>query len=141
MIENRRMERREDGRMCYGVMLLGSMIGLLGIVGCQSGPVAAPVDVPVAEQTLTHVLNGWKGGATPESFQQSDPSIVVQDRDWQAGYTLISYESKGPGQAFDANLHCDVALTLREPGGKEVTKTVTYIVGTDPVLTVFRKIF
>ena len=121
--------------------VLMPLFTLMGIAGCQNGPAAAPVDVPVAEQTLTRVLDGWKAGETAESFQKETPSVVVQDRDWQTGFALLDYEIRTPGKAYDANLHSDVALTLRDPDGKEVKKNVTYIVGTDPVLTVFRKIF
>ena len=67
--------------------------------------------------------------------------MVVQDRDWQQGVELVDYEIAGPGDAQDANLICDVQLTLRGSDGTSTEKTVTYIVGTDPVLTVFRKVF
>ncbi|MBA3313267.1 MAG: hypothetical protein M3552_04685 [Planctomycetota bacterium] len=119
---------------------LATALVLACLGGCQNGLVAAPVDVSVAQQTLTRVLDGWKAGATVESFQTETPPVVVQDRDWQTGLALIDYESRSPGKAFDANLHCDVTLTLRDADGKEVKKDVIYIVGTDPVLTVFRQI-
>ena len=140
MAESRSMQEQDDGSKTRHWALSLALLFLL-VVGCQNGPAAAPVDVPVAEQTLTHVLDGWKAGASAESFQQDDPAIVVQDRDWQTGYVLLEYKTSAPGKPLDANLECDVKLTLRDPAGKNVTKNVTYIVGTDPVLTVFRKIF
>ncbi len=66
---------------------------------------------------------------------------MIQDRDWETGSTLVAFEVRGAGKAEDANLLCDVRLKLRGAGGREVEKDVTYIVGTDPVLTVFRKVF
>ena len=111
------------------------------LAGCQSRPPAAPVDAARAEATLEKVLDGWKEGATPDHFRQSEPAIVVQDLDWQGGMVLVDYEVQKPGQPQDANLLCDVRLKLTDPQGAPLEKTVTYIIGTDPVLTVFRKLF
>jgi hypothetical protein len=62
---------------------------------------------------------------------------VIQDFDWMGGAKLTSYEILTT-KAIDANLHCEVKLSLTgaQNGGSE--KTVTYLVSTSPVLTVFR---
>ena len=114
----------------------------LTLCGCTSeGPQAAPVDLDLARSTLQTVLDAWKSGETTESLQSRSPSIVAQDMDWQTGWALAGYQIDGPGEAVDANLYCPVRLELRSPDGKNVTKNVRYIVGTDPVLTVFREMF
>ena len=113
---------------------------LLLVAGCATRETAAAVDPARARQTLVRVLDGWKDGRKIESFRAETPEVVVQDMDWKRGCALVDYEMLGEGQAVDANLNCDVRLTIRDPQGKESDKTVRYIVGTDPVLTVFREI-
>ncbi len=112
---------------------------MLALPGC--GPQlqrAKPVDVDEARQTLTTVLDDWAGGGKPEDWLQQSPRVVVQDFDWSSGARLKSYEILGAGQSRDANLFCQVKLVLENPVQKRVEQTVTYCVGTDPVLTVFR---
>lgn len=130
-------------RLVLFCLVMGVACGIcMSIGGCAgSGPPAAPVDPEQARSTLRAVLEAWKGGESPESLQERSPSIVVQDMDWKMGYELVGYEVDGPGQAIDANLFCPVRLQLRSPDGKDLEKNVRYIVGTDPVLTVFREIF
>ena len=57
----------------------------------------------------------------------------------EAKYGAIEVTSNGDDD--DANLRIPVRLTLRNPGGQEVEKNVVYVVGTSPVLTVFREMF
>lgn len=110
------------------------------LAGCGQ-KTAGPVDPYLARDTLTRVLDGWKAGGKPQDFNKQEPPVVVQDLEWQGGAKLVSYEMLDPGDPLDANLHCGVRLVTTSPDGTESTKDVTYIVGTDPVLTVFRQIF
>ena len=67
--------------------------------------------------------------------------MTVQDFDWAAGAKLIDYQVIDDGKAYDANLRVQVKLTLSNPGkdkGKAAEKTVWYVVGTSPSVTVFR---
>lgn len=106
--------------------------------GCGGPASAEPVNPTKARETLAGVLDGWKNGDTPAQWQNRSPKIVVQDFDWQSGMKLKDYEILGDGEARDANLFCQVRLALYDPAGGEVQKLVSYVVGTDPVLTVFR---
>jgi len=110
------------------------------MAGCNQQMETQPVDTRQARSTLEAVLKSWQEGATPESWQQKTPSVVVQDMDWKTGKKLKSYEIVAPGDAIDSNLHCQVKLTLEDPEKGEVERTVTYLVGTSPVLTVFREV-
>ena len=56
------------------------------------------------------------------------------------GKKLVDYEVIGEGKEVDANLIAQVKLTL-EDKGSQIEKTVTYVVGTAPKLTVFRDMF
>lgn len=114
-------------------------LGLALLPGCGGGYAQHPVTPGKAKETLQLVLDGWKEGKPIDNWRKATPEIVVQDHDWSGGKKLTAFEIQGDGQAIDANLHCDVKLTL-DDGGKPVTKTVGYLVGTSPVLTVFRKL-
>jgi len=119
-------------------LLFLSWIPLLGL-GCDSSHALHPVSPATARQTLETVLAGWKEGKPPDAWRKEKPEIVVQDIDWSMGKKLVGYEILGEGRAVDANLYCDVKLELAEEAGAK-SKTVTYLVGTSPVLTVFRQI-
>lgn len=119
-----------------GLLLVGTLL-MAAASGC-GGSTQAAVQPDVARRTLDEVLTGWKNGEKPEAWRTKDPEVVVQDMDWLAGAKLVSYEIQGSGEPRDANLYCKVKLELQQASQPPVTKTVTYVVGTDPVLTVFR---
>ncbi|HEY1860013.1 MAG TPA: hypothetical protein VGG61_06645 [Gemmataceae bacterium] len=116
-----------------------SLCLLAGAAGCTSQKHAAPVNPDLARQSLRQVLDGWKRGDDLASFRQASPSITVQDMDWMSGCKLLDYEIVGDGKYDDANLLCPVKLKLQDPKGNAVNREVTYMVGTDPVITVFRE--
>jgi len=127
-------------KLCFSIATKFNSILLLSclilLLGCSRGN--APVNVDVAQQTLTSTLEFWKGGETPESVGEQKPAIIVQDVDWTNGAKLLDYEIIDEGKPVDANLIAKVKLKLTGADGKETQKTVTYVVGTSPVLTVFR---
>ena len=108
------------------------------VAGCSGGPRAAPVAPDRAREALRTALDRWKQGDPPEALKGADPPIVVQDFDWMAGRRLVAYRVLGDGEDDDANLRIPVALTIAKADGGEARSDVTYVVGTDPVLTVFR---
>ncbi|MFO0959599.1 MAG: hypothetical protein U0800_19545 [Isosphaeraceae bacterium] len=55
-----------------------------------------------------------------------------------AGNTLVAYEIDANAKDDNANLRIPVKLTMKSPQGKEVKKSVVYLVGTSPSITVFR---
>jgi hypothetical protein len=110
-----------------------------GLIGCGGNAHAVKPDV--AQQTLRSALDSWKSGQTVESLKKGSPSIVVQDLDWSGGAKLLDYEVLDGGKPVDANLQAKVKLKLRDAKDVESEKTVSYLVGTSPVLTVFRDMF
>jgi hypothetical protein len=84
-------------------------------------------------------LESWKKGEAPKALRDASPSITIQDMDWKAGLVLVTYEMQGGEKEDAVNLHCPVQLTLRDQQGREIKKPVTYVIGTDPVITVFRE--
>jgi len=118
------------------------LLSLALLPGCSQGPPrSAPVDASKARQTLKRVLEGWKKGETPDSLKAESPSIIVQDMDWLEAMKLRTYELQGTSIEEGANLVAQVKMTLVDPQGADVEKSVTYVVGTAPVLTVFRDQF
>ncbi len=110
------------------------------MLGCGGySPEAHRVDAGKAKTVLENVLSSWQEGETLESWKQKSPQVVIQDFDWQAGTKMKSFEILDEGQPIDANLHCQVRLTLADSRKGEIRRTVTYLVGTSPVLTVFRE--
>ena len=114
----------------------------LATLGCNSRTrTAGPVNESVAREALSTVLEAWKAGVAAQELQSRSPKIVVQDMSWQGGTKLKQYEILDGAKRIDANLHCPVRLHVRTPDGKELQQEVVYIVGTDPVITVFRQLF
>jgi hypothetical protein len=109
------------------------------VSGCSGGPRAAPVYPARAREALHTALESWKKGDRIEALKSGSPSIVAQDFDWMAGHRLVAYEVTGEGKDDDANLRIPVRLTVRTAQGKEVKKSVSYVVGTSPAVTVFRE--
>ncbi len=101
---------------------------------------AEPVDPVVARSTLRVALDAWKEGKSPADLGTHKPTIVAQDADWTRGARLDAYEVLDAGEEKDANLECRVRLSLVDVNGKPIERSVIYVVGTAPVLTVFRKV-
>jgi hypothetical protein len=112
---------------------------LITLAGCSSGNAHA-VNTTQARDALVTALDHWKKGDAPRSLSAASPSMTVQDFEWERGAKLLDYETLGDGQAKDANLSVKVKLTLAgdQPKAKTVEKTVSYLVGTSPSVTVFR---
>jgi hypothetical protein len=108
------------------------------LVGCGYSASEHRVTSTTARSTLEAVLKSWQNGESAESWQEKTPQVVIQDMDWKAGAKLQSFEILGEGEAIDANLHCQVKLKFAQPQKGKSEQTVTYLVGTSPVLTVFR---
>jgi len=133
--------RRENlGRRSF-VFACGTIL-MLAAAGCGSGPPqSAPVNPSIARDTLTAAMDTWKFGETPESMKDLTPAVIVQDQDWTSGLKLVDYEVVDASKEVNANLYAKVKLSLEDDKGAKSEKTVTYVVGTSPVLTVFRDTF
>jgi hypothetical protein len=122
------------------ILVLAAVL-MAAALGCNSGPKNAPVNAGKARETLRAALESWKKGDKSDALQAASPPIYVIDNEWQQGAVLKGYEIVGDGEEKDAHLFAKVRLTVREAGGKDVTREVTYIVSTAPNLTVSRKLF
>ena len=141
------LARTEQNTTVYGTLLVvAACLAALATVllpGCGDPSRAHAVNQPTARDALKIALDGWKNGQTPASFASASSPIVVQDFEWDSGAKLLEYQLVDDGKAVDANLRVQVKLTLAGGGGKAPTgknseKTVWYLVGTSPKVTVFR---
>jgi hypothetical protein len=132
--------RRPNNLAGLVVPALAGLVLCVSAAGCPGGRPAA-VDESAARQALTAALESWKNGEPYGGLKGRKPPIVVQDLDWETGRTLVDFEILDDGKGEHANLRVPVGLTLREAAGKEVKKRVKYVVGTSPVITVFRELF
>lgn len=102
-------------------------------MGCEFGQ-APTVNESVAHDSLITFLDAWSGGETPDDLQ---PGIIGKDQAWSAGHKLVSYEIIDE-KPMGTSLHISTKLTLENSNGVKKTPTATYIVGTSPIVTVFR---
>lgn len=120
---------------------LAVALTLLALAGCGGSdvPVAAPEDR--ARETLDLALGSWQKGMTVEQMKGHDPPIVISDPKWSRGDALTKYEVTGPGKPSGSEREYAVTLWLVDAKGKEAREHVTFRVGTNPILTVFRSLF
>jgi hypothetical protein len=118
---------------------LSRAIGLLvaaALVGCQQTSRDLPLDQDVARSACERALMAWQEGKAPADLK---PEIVVGDHDWKSGRKLVAFEMLPEDEFNDGtNLHIPVRLTLQDDTGKESSADALYVVGTSPVITVFR---
>lgn len=137
-------DRNLDRYGSMGVIFAGLVaMMLLTFPGCSSSGSPHPVDPSRAREALKTALDEWKGGKSPRSLSSSATPMTVQDFDWESGAKLVDYQIQGDGEPVDANLRIKVKLNLSGVKGKAKNgeKTVTYLVGTSPSVTVFRDMF
>lgn len=105
------------------------------LAGCQRTANSLPLDQPQAREACTEFLTAWKDGKKLEDLK---PKIIGRDSDWAAGKKLESFEILPEEKKHGPNLHLTVKRTLKDEKGKTVKQDVEYVVGTSPVITVFR---
>lgn len=129
------------GSLGVVMVCLAVLAGLL-MTGCSDPARAHAVDPPRAMDALKTALDEWKKGSDLKSLATSSTPMTVQDFDWSGGAKLVDYEIVGDGKPEDANLRVRVKLRLAGAAGKPQAKTaeksVWYLVGTSPAVTVFR---
>jgi hypothetical protein len=125
-------------RAVIRLTLLGALA--VSIQGCGDAPKAAAVDTTRAREALQKTLDHWKSGGKPGELATGSPAITAQDIDWVSGSKLVDYQLANEGTKDDANLRVPVQLKILDPSGRQVSKRVSYVVGTSPSVTVFREL-
>lgn len=118
-----------------GTVAAALLVGAL-LTGCgDGGGRDLSLDKELARSSLAKFLDSWKQGQTPAALESADPPITGRDVDWDNGLKLADYKIESAETVDGSNLHLSAALTIQ---GQPQSRTVTYVVGTSPVVTVFR---
>jgi hypothetical protein len=111
----------------------------LAVSGCNSGGAAdLAVERDLARESLAAFLDAWQAGQTADDLKNRSPSIIAGDHAFATGTKLVSYTLVGDDTDDGANLHTTVDLVLQDDQAGEVKQRVAYIIGTEPVITIFR---
>ena len=123
------------------ILLATSALGLIlgASSGCGSSAPAATSDPNRARTILHDVLESWKRGDAIDAQTKLSPSVIVADEDWLTGAKLGDYRIEPNDQMIGNALRCPVSITLPNPKGKVKTRTVFYLVSTEPILRVDRQ--
>lgn len=117
--------------MTSGLVLLLVMT----VAGCQRGANALSLNEPLAREACQEFLTAWKDGKKAADLK---PKIIGRDSDWEAGKKLESFEILPEEKKHGPNLHLNVRRTLKDLKGRTIKQDVEFVVGTSPVITVFR---
>ncbi len=118
-------------------LFLGAIVScFLPLAGC--GQRNQPAEPELARESLERALASWKRGEQPAALAQQNPPITIGDFAWTAGRKLAGYRMMGEAKTDGSNLHFDVELTFGDQRGEPMERA-TYIVGTSPVITIFRE--
>jgi hypothetical protein len=115
-----------------GAMIVASLVVF---AGCGSSGV--PATEEAARAALASALDAWKSGRKVEEMRGQSPEVIVRDTDWKLGRRLVGYEI-GQGTFDGKSLRVPVTLTIALPSRSSRKLVAHYIVGTKPVVTVFR---
>lgn len=115
------------------LLVLALLCGV--VVGCSRSARSLSLNQPQAREACTAFLSAWKDG---KKIGDLSPKIVGRDSDWESGQKLESFELLPEEHSDGTNLHLKVRRTLKDDKGREIKQEVAYVVGTSPVVTVFR---
>jgi hypothetical protein len=104
-------------------------------VGCGQSARNLSLDESKAKNACTVFLNAWKDRKKSVDLK---PAITGKDEDWEAGRKLASIELLPDERSDGVNPRVPVRIVLKDDAGAESQQQATYIVGTSPVVTVFR---
>jgi len=129
------LPRRLFHRLCFAFGL--SLTFVIG-TACDQGAPSLALDKAKAHQSLVEFLDCWKSGKPASEFAATHANSACRDPDWEAGKVLTNY-TIGTESDDGTNLHSTVELVLRDTTGEELQAQIVYIVGTSPVLSIFRQ--
>jgi hypothetical protein len=121
---------------CFGLFAVACLLG----AGCtDSGAKSLTLDEALAKESLLKTLDAWKAGKPIDALKTQEPAIITGDWAWEQGYKLKEYRFTGGDHSDGANLHCNVELTVIDKSNRPAKQTAVFVIGTSPVITVFRQ--
>lgn len=122
-------------RKLRSLLTLATLLCLMQ-TGCGYSSRNLPLDESKAREACTTFLQAWQEGKKVEELK---PGIIGRDYAWDEGSRLVSFEILPEEGSDGTNLRISARLKLQDGSGKESTSDVIYVVGTSPVVTVFRE--
>ena len=120
------------------VSFLTLIIVLFFLAGCGSKGRNLPLDKSVAKESLIVFLDTWKNKQSVKALKDRTPSIVGLDDDWDAGKNLENYEILNMDKDDGSNVYAVMTLNFSNSDKAGKSRRVTYIIGTSPVVSIFR---
>ncbi|MCC6124083.1 MAG: hypothetical protein IT426_03915 [Pirellulales bacterium] len=113
------------------------MFAVLFAAGCSSSAPAPQYDSQKAKDVLFLALETWKQNRAG-TLAKGNPPLRFEDEDNRAGFRLVEYRLEDAQQMLRPFADVRVKLSLLDPRGKLIEKTVTYQVALEPALSVLR---
>ena len=105
------------------------------MAGCSRSARSLSLNQPKAREACTAFLKAWKDG---KKIGDLAPKIIGRDSDWERGKKLEAFDLSPEDHSDGTNLHLKVRRIVKDDKGRQVNEEVGYVVGTSPVVTVFR---
>ena len=105
------------------------------MAGCSRSARSLSLNQPKAREACTEFLKAWQNG---KKVGDLAPKIIGRDSDWDAGKKLDAFELLPEEHSDGTNLHLKVRRIVKDGQGRSINQEVAYVVGTSPVITVFR---
>ncbi len=135
--------RTSSSKVCHFPHIRSIALIVLTILTAMSGcgpKSGSPykLDRTVAFDSMKLFLETWRDNGSLAVLKDRTPSIVGKDADWSKGVKLLSFTIPSDGEDDGTNLLLDVQLNLETSTGEKRQKTIRYIIGTEPVVSIFR---
>ena len=120
---------------CLRRLLMVVVVLSCTILGCDRSARSLSLNQPKAREACNAFLTAWKNGKQVADLK---PKIIGRDSDWETGKKLESCVILKDERSDGPNLHLTVRRIVKDSTGREIQQEVFYVVGTSPVVTVFR---
>jgi hypothetical protein len=102
---------------------------VLAFGGCGD-TLPEPSEVTKAGPVVAAALDAWRRGEKADTLLNAATPVRVIDHEWQTGWALDDYKLEGAPVPYGPTIRQPVALELKNPDGKEIKKSVFYLVNT-----------
>ena len=121
------------------ILILAISAMLVHFNGCSSTPSVANSDPAKAKEIAITILDAWKNGESMEALKQKTPPMFAVIDLWKDGCKLTSYEFVGDSEMVGPNVRLNVRFSCQNKAGKNVDKTIKYLVTTTPAITFIKE--
>jgi hypothetical protein len=91
-----------------------------------------------AGEVLRTALGAWKDGKTRADLEGQQPSIIMNEGDWDSTNRLLEFKMDDSGRLDGRQMRWVVQIKLQDKNGKVSDKKATYIIDTIPRIVIVR---